>query len=53
MNRLIERFWRKWQKEYLINLRQSHKMKTSKKSIKINVGDVSIFKEGLKEGTGK
>ena len=32
----------------MINLRQSHKMKTSKKSLKINVGDVSIFKEWLK-----
>ena len=31
MNKSIERFWRKWQKEYLINLRESHKMKTSKK----------------------
>ena len=30
MNKIIERFWRKWQKEYLINLRESHKMKTSK-----------------------
>ena len=49
MNKIIERFWRKWQKEYLINLRESHKMKTSKKSLKINVGDaVSVFDEGLK-----
>ena len=49
MNKIIERFWRKWQKKYLINLRESHKMKTSKKSLKINVGDaVSIFEEGLK-----
>ena len=49
MNKIIERFWRKWQKEYLINLRESHKMKTSKKSLKINVGDaVSIFEERLK-----
>ena len=33
----------------MINLRQSHKMKTSKKSLKINVGNaVSIFVEGLK-----
>ena len=49
MNKIIERFWKKWQKEYLINLRESHKMKTSKKSLKINIGDaVSIFEEGLK-----
>ena len=49
MNKFIERFWRKWKKEYLINLKQSHKMKTSKRSLKINVGDaVSIFEEGLK-----
>ena len=45
----MERFWRKWQKEYLINLKESHKMKISKKSLKINVDDVvSIFEEGLK-----
>ena len=49
MNKIIKRFWRKWQKEYLINLRESQKMNTSKKSLKINVGDVvSIFEEGLK-----
>ena len=49
MNKIIQRFWRKWQKEYLINLRESHKIKASKKSLKINVGDaVSIFEKGLK-----
>ena len=49
MNKIIERFWRKCQKKYLTNLRESHKMNTSKKSLKINVGDVvSIFEEGLK-----
>ena len=49
MNKIIERFWRKWKKEYLIHLRDSHKMKTSRKSLKINVGDaVSIFEERLK-----
>ena len=49
MNKIITRFWRKWQKEYLINLRESHKMNTSKKSLKINVGDVvSIFEVVLK-----
>ena len=48
MNQIIGRFWRKWQKEYLINLRESLKMKTSKKSLKINVGGaVSIFEERL------
>ena len=49
MNKIIERFWRKCQKKYLTNLRESHKMNTSEKSLKINVGDVvSIFEEGLK-----
>ena len=49
MNKIIERSWRKWQKEYFINVRKSHKMKTSKKSLKINGGDAaSIFEEGLK-----
>ena len=49
MNKIIDRFWIKWQKEYLINLRESHKMKASKKSLKVNVGDAaSIFEEGLK-----
>ena len=39
----------KWQKEYFINVRKSHKMKTSKKSLKINGGDTaSIFEEELK-----
>ena len=49
MNKIIERSWRKWQKEYFINVRKSHKMKTSKRSLKINGGDAaSIFEEGLK-----
>ena len=49
MNKIIERSWRKWQREYFINVRKSHKMKTSKKSLKKNGGDaVSIFEEGLK-----
>ena len=33
MNEIIERFWRKWQKEYFINLRESNKIKTSKTSL--------------------
>ena len=33
MNEIIERFWRKWQKEYFINLRESNKIKTSKSSL--------------------
>ena len=40
MNKFIERFWRKLQKEHLINLKELYKMKTSKKSLKINAGDV-------------
>ena len=31
MNKIVERFWRIWQKKYLINLRKSHNVKTSKK----------------------
>ena len=39
---------------YLINLRESHKMKASKKPLKINVGDaVNIFEEVLKRKHGK
>ena len=49
MNKFIERFWRKRQKEHLIKLKESYKMRTSKKSLKINAGDaVTIFEEGLK-----
>ena len=31
MNKIVERFWRIWQKKYLINLRKSHNVKTSQK----------------------
>ena len=49
MNKIINRFWKRWQKEYLINLRETHKLKTRKKSLEINKGDVvCIFEEGLK-----
>ena len=38
----------------MVNLRESHKIRTSKKLLEINVGDaVGIFKEGLRKRHGK
>lgn len=54
MKGFIKRFYSRWQREYLIDLRESHKMKVKTKQIKINIGDVvCIFEEGIKRRNRK
>ena len=49
MKKLQRGFGENVEKEYMISLRESYKMKTSKRSLKIDVVDaVSIFEVGLK-----
>ena len=53
MDNIIERFWRKWQKDYMINLREPHKMRASNKLINtskklINTILQVVYKEGHK-----
>ena len=42
---IIEHFWRRWSKEYLVDLRESHKMRTKQKKLKIDEGDVVLIHE--------
>lgn len=53
VDNIIERFWRKWQKDYMINLREPHKMRASNKLINtskklINTILQVVYKEGHK-----
>ena len=41
-------FWRRWRREYLVDLREIHKLKAAKKGDQIKEQDVVIvFEEGL------
>ena len=42
---IIEHFWKRWQKEYLVQLRENQKMKTKKKKLSIEIGDVVLIQE--------
>ena len=39
---VVEHFWRRWHKEYLVDLRESHKMNQQKSRVEIKVGDVVL-----------
>ena len=44
-------FWRRWRREYLVDLREMHKLKATKKGDQIKQQDVVIvFEEGLPRG---
>ena len=44
-------FWRRWRREYLVDLREMHKLKATKKGDQIKEQDVVIvFEEGLPRG---
>ena len=44
LTRILSHFWNRWRREYLINLRETHKM-NSHKSVNINPGDVVLVHE--------
>ena len=48
---IVDHFWKRWSKEYLIELRENHKMKTKQKKLDIREGDVILVHEdgGKKE----
>ena len=44
-------FWRRWRREYLVDLREMHKLKATKKGDQVKEQDVVIvFEEGLPRG---
>ena len=45
VNSIIEHFWRRGSREYLIELRENAKMKTKQRKLKISEGDVVIVHE--------
>ena len=45
----VDHFWKRWSREYLVSLRETHKMKTKSKNVIIKPGDaVLIHEDGLK-----
>ena len=49
LRKLLDHFWKRWNSEYLINLREYHKNKNLKNELTPNVGDVVlIFDDKIK-----
>ena len=43
VNTIVEHFWKRWSKEYLLELRQNHKVRNDTRDMNINVGDVVLI----------
>ena len=49
INLSVEHFWKRWSREYLVSLRETHKMGAQSKSVVVKPGDaVMIHDDGLK-----
>ena len=49
VNTVIEHFWKRWEREYLLELRENHKILTKKGKADIQIGDVVLIHEdGIK-----
>ena len=47
--RIVNHFWKRWSKEYLLNLREVQKIKEGKKGAKVRVGEVVLVEgDGVK-----
>ena len=54
LNQKLEHFWKRWQREYLTDLRESHRMQGSSNRKSPKVGDlVTVYNEGTKRGSWK
>ena len=49
----LQHFWKRWQREYLTALRESHENKTAGKGISPKEGDVVVHEDGVKRGLWK
>ena len=50
---LLRHFWNRWDKEYLVELREYHRNRSKSGSIVVTVGDIVIVKdENLPQGVG-
>ena len=45
VNTVIEHFWKRWEREYLLELRENHKILTKKGKADIQTGDVVLIHE--------
>ena len=45
INSIMDHFWKRWSREYLVDLRESHIMKTKQKKLQISEGDVVLIHE--------
>ena len=55
MSIILKNFWKKWRKDYLVDLREHHRNKVERSGkTKISVGNiVSVHEKGLKKGFRK
>jgi len=54
VNETLQHFWKKWQREYFTNLRESHDCNTQATGKTPKVGDVvTVFEEGVKKNGWK
>ena len=54
LNQKLQHFWKRWQLEYLTDLRESHRMQGSSNRKSPKVGDlVTVYGEGTKTGSWK
>ena len=44
-DRIVAHFWNRWSKEYLLSLREAHKIRKGKKGAKVRVGEVVFVEE--------
>ena len=52
LNQFLEHFWRRWSKEYLVNLREFHRLRTGTETKKARIGDVVVIQDdGLPRGS--
>ena len=52
LNQVLEHFWKRWSKEYLVNLREFHQAKAGPEPRKPKIGDVVIIHDdGLPRGS--
>jgi hypothetical protein len=51
----LKHFWKRWRREYLVNLREDHKPRADDHGVaKVNVGDVvTVFEEDVKRNKWK
>ena len=54
LNQKLQHFWKRWQREYLTDLRESHRKQGSSNRKSPKVGDlVSVYNEDTKRGSWK